>query len=80
MPRPPTSFYMALCDGGPPTMIWLGAPDQGADQGPDSVVGPSREDINLTFSPLISLLNLNLKILYLFPFHLRLVHNLSVLK
>ena len=27
----PTSFFMALCDGGPPTMERLGAPDQGAD-------------------------------------------------
>ena len=44
----PTSFYMALCGGGPPTMARLGAPDQGADQGPDSVVGPSWEEINLT--------------------------------
>jgi hypothetical protein len=44
----PTFFYMALCDGGPPTMARLGAPDQSVDQGPDSAVGPSREEINLT--------------------------------
>ena len=41
-------LYIALRDGSPPTMERLGAPDQGADQGPDSVVGPSREEINLT--------------------------------
>jgi len=27
----PTSLFMALCDGGPPTMERLGALDQGAD-------------------------------------------------
>ena len=35
----PTSLFMALCDGGPPTMERLGAPDQGADQGPNWPLG-----------------------------------------
>ena len=35
----PTSLFMALCDGGPPTIIGLGAPDQGADQGPNWPLG-----------------------------------------
>ena len=43
-------LYIALRNGGPLTMERLGTPDQGADQGPDSVVGPSREEINLTLS------------------------------
>jgi hypothetical protein len=30
----PTSLFIALCDGGPPTMYWLGAPDQGARPSP----------------------------------------------
>jgi hypothetical protein len=28
--RGPHPLFIALCDGGPPTMDWLGAPDQGA--------------------------------------------------
>ena len=27
----PHLLFMALCDGGPPTILGLGAPDQGAD-------------------------------------------------
>jgi hypothetical protein len=54
-------------------MARLGAPDQGADQDPDSVVRPSQEEINLTFLPYLTF-QLELKILYLFPFHHRLVH------
>jgi hypothetical protein len=30
----PTSLLYAQCDGGPPAMDGLGAPDQGASQGP----------------------------------------------
>jgi hypothetical protein len=37
----PTFLFIALCDGGPLTMIGLGAPDQGADQRPKLAVGPT---------------------------------------
>jgi hypothetical protein len=30
----PHPLFMALCDGGPPTMDWLGAPNQGARTSP----------------------------------------------
>ena len=54
-------FLYALRDGGPPTMVWLGAPDQGARWGePDSVFNRVRVEINPTFSPLISNSILNL--------------------
>ena len=36
----PTSLFMALCDGGPPTMERLGAPDQGVDPRVQLAVGP----------------------------------------
>ena len=36
----PTSLFMALCDGGPPTMERLGALDQGADPRAQLAVGP----------------------------------------
>jgi len=36
----PTSLFMALCDGDPPTMERLGAPDQGADPICQLAVGP----------------------------------------
>ena len=38
----PHLLYMALRDDGPPTMIRLSTPDQGAGSRSDSVVGPSR--------------------------------------
>ena len=62
----PMSLFMALCDGGPPTMERLGAPDQGVDQGPNWPLGQLVE-INLTFSLLISPYNLNLT--YFIFFH-----------
>ena len=49
----PTTLYRQR-HRGPPTMVWLGAPDQGAIMGSRWVVGPTRVEINLTFSPLIS--------------------------
>ena len=48
---------------GPPTMVWLGAPDQGASQGPVRPVGLERErdqpnilplDLNFTFNFILS--------------------------
>ena len=36
----PTSLFMALCDGGPPTMERLGALDRGADPRAQLAVGP----------------------------------------
>ena len=50
----PTSSYIALCDGGPPTMVWLGAPDQGARSSPFRPLGRDGVEIELTFSPSIS--------------------------
>jgi len=38
----PISLYMVLRDGGPPTLVWLDAPDQGTGSRPDSTIGPSR--------------------------------------
>ena len=37
----PTFFFIVLRDGGPPTMIGLDSPDQGADQRPKLAVGPT---------------------------------------
>ena len=50
-----TSLFMALCDGGPPTMKRLGAPDQGADRKAQLAVGPIGGD-HLTFSHLFQLM------------------------
>ena len=44
----PTFLFMALCDGGPPTMERLGTPDQGAD--PRAQLAGQLEEINLTAS------------------------------
>ena len=44
----PTSSYIALCDGGPPTMVWLGAPDQGARSSPLRPLGRDGVEIELT--------------------------------
>ena len=62
----PTFLFIALRDRGPPTMIGLGAPDQGADQRPNWTVGPSlRLEINLigvsstTYSRLLYIILLN---------------------
>ena len=61
------SLFMALCDGGPPTMERLGAPDQGVDPRVQLAVGSIGGD-HLTFSPLISLFDLNSTyLLYLVP-------------
>ena len=49
----PTCLFIALCNGGPPTMGWLGTPDPDVDQtgvGPTIGLGPRS---TLTFSPLI---------------------------
>ena len=54
----PTSLFMALRDGGPPTMEQLGAPDQGADPRAQLTVGPIGGD-HQTFFPLISPYDLN---------------------
>ena len=37
---PAPLLFMALCDGGPPTILGLGAPDQGADPRAQLAVGP----------------------------------------
>jgi hypothetical protein len=37
----PTFLFIALHDGGPPTIIGLGAPDHGADQMPKLAVEPT---------------------------------------
>jgi hypothetical protein len=34
------ALFIALCDEGPPTMDWLGAPDQGARTIPVTAFGP----------------------------------------
>jgi hypothetical protein len=39
----PTSLVYAQCDGGPPAMDGLGAPDQGASSRPKKVVGSSMD-------------------------------------
>ena len=63
----PPPFFMALCDGGPPTMERLGAPDQGVDPRAQLTVGPIDGD-HLTFSPLISPYDLiSTYLLYLIP-------------
>ena len=63
----PTSLFMALCYGGPPTMERLGAPDQGTNPRAQLVVGSIGED-HLTFSLLISPYDLNSTyLLYLVP-------------
>jgi hypothetical protein len=43
--RGPHPLFIALCDGGPPTMDWLGAPDQGAVTSP---LRPNGGEIELT--------------------------------
>ena len=59
----PTSVYIARGHRGPPTMVWLGAPDQGASQAPVRPVGLERErdqpnilplDLNFTFNLILS--------------------------
>jgi hypothetical protein len=44
-------FFIALCDGDPPTMDWLGAPDQGAVTSPLRPLGRNGEEIELTDHP-----------------------------
>jgi hypothetical protein len=48
--RGPQPLFIALCDGGPPTMDWLGAPDQGAVSSPLRPLGRNGEEIELTES------------------------------
>ena len=67
--RAPAShlLYIALRDGGPPTMERLGAPDQGADPRAQLTVGPIGGD-HQTFFPLISPYDLNSTyLLYIIP-------------
>jgi hypothetical protein len=52
--RGPHPLFIALCDGGPPTMDWLGAPDQGAVTSPLRPLGRNGREIELTFSLSIS--------------------------
>ena len=52
----PTSLYKQ-CNRGPPTRVWLGAPDQGASQGSVRAVGLTRVEINPTPSSLRLRLN-----------------------
>jgi hypothetical protein len=44
----PHPLFIALCDGGPPTMNWLGAPDQGAVTSPLRPLGRNGREIELT--------------------------------
>jgi hypothetical protein len=52
--RGPHPLFIALCDGGPPTMDWLGTPDQGARTSPLRPLGRNGREIELTFSLSIS--------------------------
>ena len=70
----PHLLFIALPDGGLPARRTAGRPRSGRESGSDSVVGPSRVEINLTFSPLISPYDLNLFHFISFQFHHRLVH------
>jgi hypothetical protein len=45
--RGPHPLFIALCGGGPPTMDWLGAPDQGAVTSPLRPLGRNGEEIEL---------------------------------
>jgi hypothetical protein len=46
--RGPHPLFIALCDGGPPTMDWLGGPDQGARTSPLRPLGCNGREIELT--------------------------------
>jgi hypothetical protein len=46
--RGPHPLFIALRDGGPPTMDWLGAPDQDAVSSPLRPLGRNGEEIELT--------------------------------
>jgi hypothetical protein len=46
--RGPHPLFIALCDGGPPTMDWLGAPDQGTVTSPLRPLGRNGGEIELT--------------------------------
>ena len=52
--RGPHLLYIALCDGGPPTMVRLGAPDQGARSSPSRPLGRDRVEIELTWPPYLA--------------------------
>ena len=60
--RRPPPLYVALRDRGPSTILWLGAPDQGADQGSVGPLGPHGRDqpnilpldLNFTFNLILS--------------------------
>jgi len=45
----PHLLFIALCDEGPPARRMAGHPRSGRESGSDSVIGPSRVEINLTF-------------------------------
>ena len=51
----PIFLFIALRDGGSLARRMAERPRSGRESGSDLVVGPSRMEINLTFSPLISL-------------------------
>ena len=64
----PHLFLYSTGHRGPPTMVWLGAPDQGASQGPVRPVGFEREkdqpnilplDLNFTFNFILSSLSVS---------------------
>jgi hypothetical protein len=68
--RGPHPLFIAPCDGGPPTMDWLGAPDQGARTSPLRPLGRNGREIELTFSLSISPTTLlNLEFLTWYPLH-----------
>jgi hypothetical protein len=46
--RSPHPLFIALCDEGPPTMDWLGAPDQDARTSPLQPLGRNGREIELT--------------------------------
>ena len=47
-PWGPLPLYIAQRDGGPPTTVRLGAPDQGAESRPDLAFGPDSREIKPT--------------------------------
>jgi hypothetical protein len=53
-PAPTSSFYLALRDGGPHAIGLAVRPRSGRVTDSESIVGPIRVEVKLTFSPLIS--------------------------
>jgi hypothetical protein len=72
----PTS-YLWHCVTGAHQPCWIGRPRSGRRSGSNSVIGPDSEEINLTFSPLISTYHLNSRLklnIFIFLFHHRSAH------